>query len=73
MDSSFSVSPTARSISRLPRKASMELIPMPPMISMISCFHAVIRLMRRSVPSSGSSRLTSSGRCVAMPHAHLPL
>src|SRR5690606_5945314 len=40
MLSSFSVSPTPRSMRRLPLKLSMALIPMPPSISLISCFQA---------------------------------
>ena len=44
-----------------PRNASMELIPIPPMNSLISCFHAVIRLIRRLLPVDGSSLFTSSG------------
>ena len=62
ISSSFSVKPIPRSIRRFPRKASMELIPMPPINSFISCFHAVIRLTRRLLPIAGSSLFTSSGR-----------
>ena len=47
-------------------------MPMPPIISWISCVQARTRLTTRSAPSSGSRRSTSSGRCVAMPQLHLP-
>ena len=46
---------------------------MPPIISLISCRQAVIRLTSRSQPTSGFSRLTSSGLWVAMPQLHLPV
>jgi hypothetical protein len=48
-------------------------MPIPPIISQISCFHAVIRFTRRLYPISGLRRLTSSGSCVAIPQLHLPL
>ena len=38
---------------------SMELMPMPPISSLISCFHADIRLIRRLLPTAGSSLCTS--------------
>ena len=47
ISSSLAVRPTPRSIARLPRRASMALMPMPPIISLISCVHAVTRLMSR--------------------------
>ena len=45
--SSFSVRPTPRSMSRLPRRASTELMPMPPIISCSSCVQAWTRLTSR--------------------------
>ena len=54
ISSSFSFSPIPRSIRRLPRRASMELIPIPPISSLISCFQAVIRLISRRLPVCGS-------------------
>ena len=51
----------------------MELMPMPPIISLISFVQAVTRLISRREPSSGSSRFMSSGSCVAMPQLHLPV
>ena len=39
----------------------MELIPIPPISSLISCFQAVIRLISRRLPVCGSSLSTSSG------------
>ena len=47
ISSSLAVRPTPRSIARLPRRASMALMPMPPIISLISCVHAVTRLTSR--------------------------
>jgi len=44
---SFSFSPTPRSIRRFPFRLSIELIPMPPIISLISCRHADSRFTRR--------------------------
>ena len=52
ISSSFSFSPIPRSIRRLPRRASMELIPIPPISSLISCFQAVIRLISDGFPSA---------------------
>ena len=47
MLSSFSVRPTPRSMRRLPRRASTELMPMPPIISCNSCVQAWTRLTSR--------------------------
>ena len=47
MESSRSFNPTPRSMRRLPLIASMELMPMPPIISFISRVHAMTRFSRR--------------------------
>ena len=51
----------------------MELMPMPPMISLISWVQPVIRFTSRSRASSGFRRRVSSGRWVQMPQLQLPV
>ena len=46
---------------------------MPPIISLISWFHAVMRLTSRWQPISGFRRWVNSGICVAMPQLQRPV
>src|SRR3972149_4987436 len=70
---SFSVNPILLSLSRLPLSDSIELIPIAPSISFISCDHPLTRLYNCTDAISGFCLLASLGSLVVIPHAHRPV
>src|SRR3972149_7256801 len=70
---SFSDNPIVLSLNRFPFRDSIELIPMAPSISFISCDQPVTRLASCSVAISGFCLLARRGSFVVIPQAHRPV